>query len=82
MARRNPSRKVTHFEPVPPRLPRNTVIESTFMAGRRFRCTILRWRRSTAASSKFIGLRGRAAGSRAQTQPAGRSRESPVWIGK
>ena len=27
MARRNPPRKVTYFEPVPPRLPRNTVIE-------------------------------------------------------
>ena len=50
MARRNPSRKVTYFEPVPPRLPRNTVIESTFNVGRRFRCTILRRRRSTAAS--------------------------------
>jgi hypothetical protein len=30
MARRNPPRKVTHFEPVPPRLARNTIIESTF----------------------------------------------------
>jgi hypothetical protein len=40
MARRNPPRKVTYFEPVPPRLPRNTVIESTFEVGRRFRCTM------------------------------------------
>jgi hypothetical protein len=40
MARRNPPRKVTYFEPVPPRLPRNTVIESTFEVGSRFRCTM------------------------------------------
>ena len=40
MARRIPPRKVTYFEPVPPRLARNTVIESTFEVGRRFRCTI------------------------------------------
>jgi hypothetical protein len=39
MARRSPPRKVTYFEPVPPRLARNTVIESTFEVGRRFRCT-------------------------------------------
>jgi hypothetical protein len=40
MARRNPPRKVTYFEPVAPRLARNTVIESTFEVGRRFRCTM------------------------------------------
>src|SRR6516164_2595303 len=40
MARRSPPRKVTYFEPVPPRLGRNTVIESTFDVGRRFRCTM------------------------------------------
>ena len=40
MARRSPPRKVTYFEPVPPRLARNTVIESTFDVGRRFRCTM------------------------------------------
>jgi hypothetical protein len=39
MARRSPPRKVTYFEPVPPRLARNTIIESTFDVGRRFRCT-------------------------------------------
>ena len=39
MARRSPPRKVTYFEPVPPRLARNT-IESTFEVGRRFRCTM------------------------------------------
>ena len=33
-------RKVTYFEPVPPRLARNTIIESTFEVGRRFRCTM------------------------------------------
>jgi hypothetical protein len=44
MARR-PPRKVTYFEPVAPRLARNTIIESTFDVGRRFRCT------SIAASS-------------------------------
>jgi hypothetical protein len=40
MARRNPPRKVRYFEPVAPRLARNTVIESTFEVGRRFRCTM------------------------------------------
>ena len=40
MARRRPPRKVTYFEPVPPRLGRNTIIESTFEVGRRFRCTM------------------------------------------
>ena len=42
MARRSPPHKVTYFEPVLPRLARNTVIESTFEVGRRFRCT-MRW---------------------------------------
>ena len=37
MARRSPPRKVTYFEPVAPRLARNTVIESTFEVGR---CTL------------------------------------------
>jgi hypothetical protein len=40
MARRSPPRKVTYFEPVPPRLARNTIIESTVDVGRRFRCTM------------------------------------------
>jgi hypothetical protein len=40
MARRTPPRKVTYFEPVAPRLARNTIIESTFEVGRRFRCTL------------------------------------------
>ena len=40
MAHRSPPRKVTYFEPVPPRLARNTIIESTFEVGRRFRCTM------------------------------------------
>jgi hypothetical protein len=40
MARRNPPRKITYFEPVAPRLGRNTIIESTFEVGRRFRCTM------------------------------------------
>ncbi len=40
MARRSPPRKVTYFEPVLPRLARNTIIESTFEVGRRFRCTM------------------------------------------
>ena len=39
MARCSPPRKVTYFEPVPPRLARNTIIELTFEVGRRFRCT-------------------------------------------
>ena len=40
MARRSPRRKVAYFEPVPPRLARNTIIECTFEVGRRFRCTM------------------------------------------
>ena len=40
MVRRIPPRKVSYFEPVAPRLGRNTVIESTFEVGRRFRCTM------------------------------------------
>jgi hypothetical protein len=40
MARRRPPRKVTYFEPAPPRLARNTIIESTFEVGRRYRCTM------------------------------------------
>ena len=40
MARCSPPRKVTYFEPVPPRLARNTIIESTFEVGRRFSCTM------------------------------------------
>src|SRR5580704_2774424 len=40
MARRSPPRKVTYFEPVVPGLGRNTIIESTFEVGRRFRCTL------------------------------------------
>jgi hypothetical protein len=40
MARRSLPRQVTYFEPVPPRLARNTIIESTFEVGRRFRCTM------------------------------------------
>jgi hypothetical protein len=40
MLRRSPPRKVTYFEPVPPRLARNTVIVSTFGVGHRFRCTM------------------------------------------
>jgi hypothetical protein len=32
MAPRIPPRKVTYFEPVPPRLARNTIIESTSMS--------------------------------------------------
>ena len=37
---RRPSRRVIYFEPIPPRLARNTIIESTFEVGRRFRCTM------------------------------------------
>ena len=40
MARRTPPRKVTYFKPVPPRLARNTIIESTFEVGCRFGCTM------------------------------------------
>jgi hypothetical protein len=34
------ARKVTYFEPVPPRRARNTIIESTFEVGLRFSCTM------------------------------------------
>jgi hypothetical protein len=40
MVRRSPPRKVMDFEPVPPRLARNTIIESTFEGGRGFRRTM------------------------------------------
>jgi hypothetical protein len=40
MARRSLPRKVSYFEPVLPRLSRNTIIESTFDVGARFRCTM------------------------------------------
>jgi hypothetical protein len=40
MARRSLPRKVTYFDPVAPRLARNTIIVSTFEVGRRFRCTM------------------------------------------
>ena len=40
MTRSRPPRKVTYFEPVLPRLARNTVIESTFEVGGRFRCAM------------------------------------------
>jgi hypothetical protein len=39
MVRRRPW-KVTYFDPVPPRLARNTIIESTFDVGSRFCCTM------------------------------------------
>ena len=48
MARRTSLRKVTYFEPVPARLARNTIIESTFEVGRRARYTI----RVDSASTK------------------------------
>ena len=38
--RRSPPRKVTYFEPVPPRFARDIIIESTFDVGHRFRCTM------------------------------------------
>jgi hypothetical protein len=37
LARRKPPRKVTYFEPILPRLARNTIIESTFEVDRSFR---------------------------------------------
>jgi hypothetical protein len=51
MIHRSPPRKVTYFDPlrprlarktisIPPDLARNTIIESTFDVGRRFRCTM------------------------------------------
>jgi hypothetical protein len=40
MARRRPPRNVTYFEPVPPCLAPNTIIESTFEVGRSFSCTM------------------------------------------
>ena len=40
MPRRRSPRRVTYFEPVPPRLAPNTIIESTLDVGRRSRCTM------------------------------------------
>jgi hypothetical protein len=40
MTRRSLPRKITYFEPIPPQLARNTIIESTFDVGRHFRCTM------------------------------------------
>ena len=40
MARRSPPRQVPCFEPVPPRIARNAMIESTFDVCRRLRCTM------------------------------------------
>jgi hypothetical protein len=40
MARPAPPRKLTYFEPVPPRLARNTIIGSAFEVDRRFRCAM------------------------------------------
>jgi hypothetical protein len=40
MARRSPTRKVSYFQPVLPRLSRNTIIESTSDVGPRFRSTM------------------------------------------
>jgi hypothetical protein len=34
------AKTATRFEPIPPRLARNTIIESTFEVGHRFRCTM------------------------------------------
>ena len=38
MIRRSPPGKITYFELVPPRLARNTIIESTFEVGHRYQC--------------------------------------------
>ena len=51
MARRSPPRIVMYFEPVPPRLAPNTIIESTFEVGRRFRASAARCASITASST-------------------------------
>ena len=55
MVRRSQPRKVTYFEPIPPRLARNTIIESTFEVGRLFRCTM---RIQLPAGSGFLTGKG------------------------
>ena len=40
MARRSPPRKVTYFEPVPPRLPLTPSSNPTSMSAAAFRCTM------------------------------------------
>jgi hypothetical protein len=65
MARRTPLRKVTYFEPVPARLARNTIIESTFEVGRRFRHTI----RVDSASTKRSLRTGAVAATRSISSP-------------
>ena len=59
MARRIPPRKVTYFEPVPPRLARNTIIESTFDVGRRFREVSRRGTWIVAEAKSQIAMRKR-----------------------
>ena len=65
MARRTPLRKVTYFEPVPARLARNTIIESTFEVGRRVRYTI----RVDSGSTKRSLRTGAVAGTRSISSP-------------
>jgi len=65
MARRTPLRKVTYFEPVPARLARNTIIESTFEVGRRVRYTI----RVDSASTKRSLRTGAVAATRSISSP-------------
>jgi hypothetical protein len=65
MTRRTPLRKVTYFEPVPARLARNTIIESTFEVGRRARYTI----RVDSASTKRSLRTGAVAGTRSISSP-------------
>ena len=56
---RRPPRKVTCFEPVAPRLGRNTVIESTFEVGRRFRgCQISSAAFEHIADPEFVNTHG------------------------
>jgi hypothetical protein len=73
MARRTPPRKVTYFEPVPPRLAGNIIIESTFEVGHRFRCTMRRRLRSARSR------RGDSSGSRGMASADARAprRTSP-----
>src|SRR5438105_13085002 len=72
MARRSPPRNVTWFEPVPPRLARNTVIESTFDVGRRVRRGMIQlaWRflMFQKKSALAVWYRARTADSRSGTR--------------
>jgi hypothetical protein len=51
MARRSSLRKITYFEPIPPHLARNTIIESTFDVGQ----APSSWPRAGLVGAELVG---------------------------